>query len=215
MSTHHVSGRHCGAILVAVAGLVAGGVDVATAHELPNSKAPAPGTDRAGTEPTCHAWVFATHRANGKAGEKRTHDVTIKALARGCSAIPEPLRRAAGEADKMKDRTERAAILGSAASASLGEGCAIADPLVNAVTVARTCPLPSLPSTFHFRLEEGELVRLGAVDYLILNVMLRSFIAVGELDESARVLTLEFALSAEINGDDSEKREERRHNGAR
>ena len=77
----------------------------------------------------------------------------------------------------MKDPTERAAILGTAASAALGEGCAIADPLVNALAVAHTCPLPPLPSTFPFRLEDGELARLGAVDYLILNIVLRSLIA--------------------------------------
>ncbi len=102
----------------------------------------------------------------------------------------------------MKDPTERAAILGTAASAALGKGCAIADPLVNALMVAHTCPLPPLPSTFRFRLEEGELVRLGAVDYLILNVMMRSLIAANEFDESAKFLILEFTLSAEINRDD-------------
>jgi hypothetical protein len=111
----------------------------------------------------------------------------------------------------MKDPTERAAILGTAASASLGEGCAITDPLANALTVARTCPLPPLPSTFPFRLEEGELVRLGAVDYLILNVMLRSLIAANQFDESAQLVILNFTLSAEINRDDSQQREERRH----
>jgi hypothetical protein len=69
-----------------------------------------------------------------------------------------------------------------AASAALGEGCAITDPLANVITVARTCPLPPLPSTFPLRLEEGELVRLGAGDYPILNVMMRSLIAANRDD---------------------------------
>ena len=111
----------------------------------------------------------------------------------------------------MKDPTERAAILGTAASAALGEGCAISDPLANALTVARTCPLPRLPSTFPFRLEEGELVRLGAVDYLILNVMMRSLIAANQFDEPAQRVILAFTLSAEINRKDFRGREERRN----
>jgi hypothetical protein len=215
MSRLNVSLRHGGAILVAVVGLVAGAVDVAAAHEPSKSKAPAAGTGPAGAGPTCHAWVAATRRANDKVGENRTRDVTIKALAQACSAIPEQLRRAAGEVQKMKDPTERAAVLGTAASAALGEGCAIADPLVNALTVARTCPLPPLPSTFHFRLEEEELVRLGAVDYLILNTMVRSLIAANAFDESAKLLILAFTLSAEINREDLQKREERRHRRSR
>ena len=115
----------------------------------------------------------------------------------------------------MKDPTERAATLGTAASEALGEGCAIADPLINALTVARTCPLPPFPSTFRFRLEEGELVRLGAVDYLILNVMMRSLIAASEFDEAAKSLILEFTLSAETNRDDLQKRDGRRYHGSR
>ena len=115
----------------------------------------------------------------------------------------------------MKDPTERAAILGTAASAALGEGCAIADPLVNALAVAHTCPLPPLPSTFPFRLEDGELARLGAVDYLILNIVLRSLIAHNELDESAKFLILDFTLSAEINRDEYLERVARRNRRSR
>jgi hypothetical protein len=185
MSRHHVSPRHGGAILVAVVGLIVG------------------------------AWVAATRRATDKVGENSCRDVTIKALTQACSAIPEQLRRAAGEVQGMKDPTERAAILGAAASAALGEGCAIADPLVNALRVARACPLPPLPSTFPFRLEEGELVRLGAVDYLILNVMMRSLIAANQFDESAQLVISNFTLSAEINREDFQKRAERRNRRAR
>ena len=202
MSTHHLSPWHGGAILVAVAGILAGAVGAAAARE--------PSTSKGGAEQTCHAWVAATNRANDKAGENRTHDVTIKALAQACSAIPGQLRRASGDAQKMKDETERAATLGTAAYAALGAGCSIADPHANALTVEHTCPLPSLPPTFRFQLEQGELARLGAVDYLILNVMMRSLIAANALDESAKVLLLEFTLSAEVNREEFQKREERR-----
>ena len=114
MSRLNVSPRHGGAILVAVAGLVACAVDVAAAHEPSKTKAPAAGNGPVGDGPTCHAWVAATRRANDKVGENRTRDVTIKALAQSCSAIPGQLRRAAGEVQKMKDPTERAAVLGTA-----------------------------------------------------------------------------------------------------
>ena len=196
MSRHHVPARHGGAILGAVVGLIAGTVGVAAAREPSKSKAPAAGSGPAGAGPTCRAWVAATRRADDKVGENSCRDVTIKALAQACSAIPEQLRRAAVEVQGMKDPTERAAILGTAASAALGEGCAITDPLANALTVARTRQPPPLPSTFPFRLEEGELVRLGAVDYLILNVMMRSLIAANQLDESAQrvILTSPFRL---------------------
>ena len=54
-------------------------------------------------------------------------------------------------------------------------------------------------------------MQLGAVDYLILNVMLRSLIAANQFDESAQLVILDFTLSAEISREDSQKREERRH----
>lgn len=211
MSRRHRSPKHGGAILLTVAGLLTGTVGVAATLEPSKSKGPALRGDREEAEQTCHAWVAATNRANDKAGEKRTHDVTIKALARACSAIPEQLRRASGEVQKMKDHTERAATLGTAASAALGAGCAVADPHANALTVAPSCPLPSLPPTFRFQLDQGELARLGAVDYLILNVMMRSFIAANALDEAAQLLLLRFTLSAEINREDFQKREGHPH----
>jgi hypothetical protein len=205
-------GRHIfpgrgGVILVAGLALVAG---AAGAHEPTKSKAPAAAGAPAGAAPTCHAWVAATHRANEKAGEKASREVTIKALAQACSAIPEQVRRAAGQIQGMKDPTERSAILGAAASAALGEGCLFTDPLANALTVSRTCPLPPLPSTFPYRLEEGELLRLGAVDYLIINLMLRNLLAGNQLDESAQYLILEFTLSAQLARDNYLKRAERR-----
>jgi len=207
-----VSGRHVfpgrgGAILVASVALVAG---VAGVPEPANSKVPAAASAPASAAPTCHAWVAATRRANEHVGEKASREITIKALARSCSAIPEQVRRAAGQIQGMKDPTERAAILGAAASAALGEGCPFTDPLANALTVSRTCPLPPLPSTFRYRLDEGELLRLGAVDYLIINVMLRSLLAGNQLEESAQYLILEFTLSAQLARDNYLKRAQRR-----
>jgi hypothetical protein len=203
----HVFPGRGGAILVAGLALVA----VASgAHEPAKSKAPAAAGAPVGTAPTCHAWVAATHRANEKAGAKASREVTIKALAQACSAIPEQVRRAAGQIQGMKDPAERAAILGEAVSAVLGEGCLFTDPLANALTVSRNCPLPPLPSTFRYRLEEGELLRLGAVDYLIINLMLRNLRAGNQLDESAQYLILEFTLSAQLARDDYLKRAERR-----
>jgi fumarate hydratase class II len=212
MTEHRVSARPAGATLIAVVGLIVGAAAVAAGHESSKSKMPPIERRFDGAGQTCHAWVASTRHANHKVGENGTRDVTIKALAQACSAVPEQLRRAAGEVQEMKDPIERAAMLGTAASAALGEGCAVADPLVNALMVARTCPLPPLSSTFHFQLKEEELVRLGAVDYLLLNVIMRSLIAANEFDEPAKFLILEFTLSAEINRDHYfQKREQRRH----
>jgi len=213
LSRRHVFPRRCGATLVAGVVLVAG---VAGLHEPANSKVPA--TDRApiGAAPTCHAWVAATHRANEKAAEKEHREITIRALAQACSAVPEQVRRAAGQIQGMRDPTERAAILGAAASAALGEGCPFTDPLANAFTVSRTCPLPPLPSTFRYRLDEEALLRIGAVDYLLINVMLRSLLSgTNQLDESAQYLILEFTLSAQLARDSYLKRAERRQRRSR
>lgn len=212
MPGRHVFPARGGAILAACVALVTG---AAGAHEPAKSRAPAAARAPAGGAPTCRAWVAATHRANEKAGEKASRDVTIKALAQACSAIPEQVRRAAGQIQGMKDPTERAAILGAAVSAALGEGCPFTDPLANALTVSRTCPLPPLPSTFRYRLEEGELLRLGAVDYLIINLMLRSLLADNQLDESAQYLILEFTLSAQLARDSYVKRAERHQSRTR
>jgi hypothetical protein len=186
-------------------------VDVAAGQEPSRSKVPAAGNVSPGPTPTCHAWAAATRRASVKVGENARRDVTIKALARACNVIPEQLRRAAGEVQKVKDPREGARILATAASEVLGEGCAVDEPLADARNLASTCPLPPPPSDFPYRLEQGELMQLGAVDYLILNVMLRSLIAANQFDESAQLVVLDFTLSAEINREDSQKREERRH----
>ncbi len=215
MSTRRRTQKHGGAILLAVASVLAGAVSAVASVEPSKSKGPSLHGGPDGTKSTCHAWVAATNRANDKAGEKRSHDVTIKALAQACSAIPGQLRRASVEVQKMKDQTERAATLGTAASAALDAGCSITDPHANALAVAPTCPLPSLPPTFRFQLDQGELARLGAVDYLILNVMMRSFIAANALDESAKLLLLKFTLSAEVNREELQKRLERRPAGSR
>lgn len=212
LSGRHVFPGRWGAILVAGVVLVGG---VAGVHEPANSKTPVADPARAWAAPTCHAWVEATHRANEKAAEKEYREITIKALAQACSAIPEQVRRAAGQIQRMKDATERAAILGAAASAALGEGCPFTDPLANAFTVSRTCPLPPLPSTFRYRLDDGVLLRIGAVDYLIINVMLRSLLAGNQLDESAQYLILEFTLSAQLARDNYLKRAERRQRRSR
>jgi hypothetical protein len=211
MTRHHVFARNGGAIVVAVVTLILNAVDVAAGHEPSRSKVPAAGNGPSGPAPTCHAWAAATRRANVKVGENARRDVTIRALARACNVIPEQLRRAAGEVQRVKDPREGARILATAASEVLGEGCAVAEPLDDARKVASTCPLPPPPSELPYRLEQAELMQLGAVDYLILNVMLRSLIAANQFDESAQRVILDFTLSAEISREDSQKREERRH----
>jgi hypothetical protein len=215
MTRHHVSLKRPGAILLAVVGLVAGAIDVATANEPSKSKAPVDSSP-AGAEPACHAWAAATVRGADKLGEQAWRDFTIRALAQSCSAIPEQLRRAAVQIRRVKDPSERARILATAASATLGEGCAVAEPLADARKLASTCPLPShLPSHFPFRLDEAELRDIRAVDYAIINAMLRSLTTANQFDESAQRVILNFTLSAQITGEDLREREERRNRRSR
>ncbi len=211
MTRQLVFARYGGAILVAVVSLTVNAVDVAAGHEPSRPKVSAVGNGASRPAPTCHAWAAATRHANVKVGENARRDVTIRALARACNVIPEQLRRAAGEVQRVKDPKEGARILATAASEVLGAGCAVTEPLADARNVASMCPLPPPPSDFPYRLEQQELMQLGAVDYLILNVMMRSLIAANQFDESAQLVILDFTLSAEINREDSQKREGRHH----
>ena len=187
MTRHHLFARYGGAILVAVVSLIVTAVDVAAGHEPSRPKVPAVGNGASRPAPTCHAWAAATRRTNINVDENARRDATIKALARACNVIPEQVRRAAGEVQRIKDPREGARILATAASQVLGEGCAVAEPLADARNVASTCPLPPPPSELPYRLEKAELMQLGAVDYLILNVMLRSLIAANQFDEVGAV----------------------------
>ena len=212
MRRHHVSLKPTGAVLLVVVGLAAGAIDVAAANEPLKSKGALVGSSPAGVAPTCHAWAAATTRGADKLGEQAWRDFTIKALAKSCSAIPEQLRRAAVQIRGVKDPIERARILATAASATLGEGCAVAEPLADARKVAGTCPLPSnLPSHFPYRLAEAELKDIRAVDYAIINAILRALTAANQFDESAQRVVLNFTLSAQITGEDFREREEHRN----
>ena len=116
----------------------------------------------------------------------------------------------------MKDPADRARILATAASATLAGGCAVPEPLADARQVARACPLPSnLPANFPYGLGEAELEDLRAVDYVIINALLRSLIAANELDEPVQMVILDLALSSQINGEAFRRREERRHRRSR
>jgi hypothetical protein len=216
MARHHVSLKRTGAILVAVVGLVAAAIAVAAANESSKSKGAPVGSSPAGAAPTCHAWAAATARGADKLGEQAWRDFTIKALAQSCSAIPEQLRRSAVQIRGVKTPSERARILASAASATLGEGCAVAEPLADARKLAGTCPLPShLPSHFPYQLADAELRDIRAVDYVIIVAMLRSLTAANQFDESAERVILNFTLSAQITGEDFREREERRNHRSR
>ena len=209
MTKHHLFARYGGAILVAVVSLIVTAVDVAAGHEPSRPKVPAVGNGASRPAPTCHAWAAATRRTNINVDENARRDATIKALARACNVIPEQVRRAAGEVQRIKDPRGRADPRHGRIPGAWRRVRRCAEPLADARNVASTCPLPP-PSELPYRLEKAELMQLGAVDYLILNVMLRSLIAANQFDEAAQLVILDFTLSAEINREDSQKREERR-----
>ncbi len=212
MPRGHVSLKRTGAVLVVAFVLAVGAIDVAAANAPSQSKGAPVGSSPAGAAPTCHAWAAATARGADKLGEQAWRDFTIKALAQSCSAIPEQLRGAAVQIRGVKEPSERARILATAASATLGEGCAVAEPLADARKVASTCPLPAnLPSHFPYRLAEAELRDIRAVDYVIIIAMLRSLTAANQFDESAERVILNFTLSAQITGEAFREREERRN----
>jgi hypothetical protein len=95
----------------------------------------------------------------------------------------------------------------NAAAAILGDGCSVTEPLADARKLASTCPLPP---NLGFRLDESMLMDIRAVDYAVLNAIPRSLKTANQYDESAERMILNFALSAQIFGEDFRKREGRR-----
>jgi hypothetical protein len=160
------------------------------------------------TAPTCSAWATRTVHGADNLPEQRWRDLTIKALAESCTAIPDQLRQAAAKVRAVKDSSERARILANAATAILGDGCSVTEPLADSRKLASTC---LLPPNLGFRLDESMLMDIRAVDYLVLNAMLRSLKTANQYDDPAERMMLNFALSAQIFGEDFRKREDRAH----
>jgi hypothetical protein len=212
MTMRHVHPGRWGGILAAAVALAAGAIGLAGATEPPRAKGSPPGDARAKGAPTCHDWAVATARETGRLPEQAWRDFTIKTLGQSCDAIPEQLRRAALQIGAVKDSNERARILATAAAATLGEECSVAEPLAEARRVASTCPLPPGLS---FRLDESTLMDIRAVDYAILNVLLRSLKAARQYDAAAERVILNFTLSAQIVGEDTRNREARRNRRGR
>ena len=157
--------------------------------------------------PSCNAWLTRTARGADKRSEMQWRDWTISALADSCNAIPEGLRDAAVQVRSVKDRAERARILAKAAMVVLGEACTIPEPLADARKLAAACPLPP---NLRFRLDDSMLSDIRAVDYGLLNAMLRALIGANEFGEEAERVMLNFTLSAQILGEDARIRERRK-----
>jgi len=70
--------------------------------------------------------------------------------------------------------------------------------LGDARKLAEACPLPA---NLRFRLDEPALSDIRAVDYALLNAMLRALISANKFDDEAERVMLNFALSAQILGE--------------
>jgi hypothetical protein len=160
----------------------------------------APAGSKSKVRPSCSAWLARTAKGADTRSEPAWRDWTVSALADSCAAIPEGLRDAAVRVRGVKDRAQRARILAKAATAVLGEACAIPEPLADARKLAAACPLPP---NLKFRLDESMLSDIRAVDYGLLNAMLRSLIGANEFGEEAQRVMLNFTLSAQILGEDA------------
>jgi hypothetical protein len=148
---------------------------------------------------SCAAWVSRVLRENDRGNERTWRDQTVHSLGNSCDAIPEALRTAATRASATKEVAEKARILALGATSSLDKRCAVENPLADARGIAQNCPLPP---GLRFRFDDSILMDLRAVDYGILVTMLKSLIAAGEFNEPAQRLVLNFALSAQILGED-------------
>ena len=193
-------------LLVAVAEITCA-LDLAVAGQVSPAKVLPVHAGSEKPAPTCSAWAARTVHGADNLPEQKWRDVTIKALAEPCIAIPGQLRHAAVQVRAVKELSQRARILANAAAAILGDGCSVTEPLADARKLASTCPLPP---NLGFRLDEPMLMDIRAVDYAVLNAILRSLKTANQYDESAERMILNFALSAQIFGEDFRKREDRR-----
>lgn len=159
------------------------------------------------TLPSCGAWLMRIAKGADARTERQWRDWTISTLAESCSAIPADLRQAAAQARGLKDLAQRAQVLAKAAMVVLGKACPIPEPLADARQLAAVCPLPP---NLRFRLDESMLSDIRAVDYALLNAMLKALIGADQFDEAAERVMLNFTLSAQILGEDARTQEERK-----
>lgn len=193
--------------LLAAVAVTTCGHHIAVAGQVSSAKVPPAHRQSEKPALTCSAWAARIVRGADNLPEQKWRDVTIKALAESCIAIPDQLRSAAAQVRAVKEPSQRARILANAATAILGDGCSVTEPLADARKLASTCPLPP---NLGFRLDESMLMDIRAVDYVVLNAMLRSLKTANQYDEPVERMILNFALSAQIFGEDFRKREGRR-----
>jgi hypothetical protein len=153
-------------------------------------------------EVSCRSWMARTLEAADRMPEQRWRDTIVASLDRSCAAIPAVLRQASARTRTTHDPMERGRLLAVASEAVLGRGCVTRQPLADARAIAAICPLPDRPE---FRLQAGVLLDLRAVDYLVVNAVVRSLIDAGEYGAEGERLFLYFTLSAALQGEGSRR----------
>jgi hypothetical protein len=151
----------------------------------------------------CQAWLDQTVAKIERLPEKKWRDAILGEAAHACSAIPEPLRKAALDLRGRKPERERVQLLAQAARVALGPSCPIPDPLADSRALATACPLPKRPE---LELSDVVLGDIRAVDYAVLNAMARGLIAAKAYEASAQRLMMDFTLSSALLGEQARKR---------
>jgi hypothetical protein len=152
---------------------------------------------------TCNAWLTKTLKAADRLPEQKWRDWIIASLARSCSAIPEGIREASVRFRASKDSRQRAQMLADASQAVLGPRCLVGDPFQDAQALAAACPLPDRPE---FKLKAEALEDIQAVDYAVVNAVVRSLLDAGEYSKGGERLFLYFTLSATLRGEEARGR---------
>jgi hypothetical protein len=149
-------------------------------------------------EVSCRSWMARTLADADRIPEQRWRDTIVASLERSCAAIPAVLRQASARTRTTHDAMERGRILAVASETVLGRGCVTRQPLADARAIAAICPLPDRPE---LRLQASVLVDIRAVDYLVVNAVVRSLIEAGEYGAEGERLFLYFTLSAALQGE--------------
>jgi len=149
-------------------------------------------------DPSCAEWLARVSRGAERQPQNRRRDWMVEALAGACTGIRVELRDASVRVRTAKIPLHRGEILAAAAAAVLGPACAVPEPLADAQKLAATCPLPP---TVRLSFHPSELSGMRAVDYALLNALLKSLIDARQYDQEAERVALEFALSAQLQGE--------------
>jgi|GEM_PF-2048216 len=151
----------------------------------------------------CDAWIEETRTKVEAKSVGRWRDLTITAVAHACDGVPASLRSAAAQYAKARSDDARAQALAHGAATVLTANCLVNAPNDFADSLVATCPLPIGEER---RPSPQALGFMRAGEYLFLNALITSLLAVDAYTDTAHRIVLDFVLSSANSGEVRKKK---------